>query len=77
MVRRQLLWLLGLVVPQAVAQEWGRLTDQQLRLHLESVGEGTEGARAELLERKYSLRPAPPHTLERALWVCQSPCSLV
>ena len=50
MVGRQLLWLLGLAA--AAAQEWERLTDQQLRLHLESVGEATEGARAELLERK-------------------------
>ena len=50
MVGQHLLWLLGLAA--AAAQEWERLTDQQLRLHLESAGEGTEGARAELLERK-------------------------
>ena len=51
-LRRQVMVLLALVGgAAAAAPEWGRLTDQQLRLHLESVGEPTAGARAELLER--------------------------
>ena len=51
-LRRQVMVLLALVGGAVAAPpEWGRLTDQQLRLHLESVGEPTAGARAELLER--------------------------
>ena len=50
---RQLLLLGGAAAAAAAAgpTEWGRLTDAQLRLHLESVGRPDRGARAELLAR--------------------------
>jgi hypothetical protein len=42
----------------AASPEWERLTDEQLRLHLESIGESTEGARPELLSRVQQGCPA-------------------